>query len=276
MKIDGRKIAEEIRDELRTKIEELSNRGIVPKIAIITLGEESSWETYVRQKIKVAGELGIKAVLINLEDAGEEKLVRTVREIDSNSTYHGIIIQRPIPKSFDREKVVNSISPEKDIDGFRSNSKFEVPVWLAVKRLLAESLLRLDIHKGWREFVFVVIGKGETAGAPVIHSLKQLGIEPQVMDSKTENSDQILKSADIIISCVGKSNIIKVEQIKKGAILIGVGIRGEDGTVKGDYNEEEIKKVAVAYTPTPGGVGPVNLSYLFKNLMEATKNQNAS
>ena len=274
MRIDGGKIAQEIRDELKSEIEELSKKGITPKIAIITLGPENSWETYVRQKIKVARELGIKAVLINLEEADEEKLIRIVKQIDSDSNYHGIIIQRPIPSNFNRERVVNSISLEKDVDGFISDSKFEVPVWRAVKRILHES--RIMNQESWKELKFAVVGKGETAGAPVIHSLKQLGIEPQVMDSKTENSDQILKSADIIISCVGKSNIIKVEQIKKGAILIGVGIRGEDGTVKGDYNEEEIESIAVAYTPTPGGVGPVNLSYLFSNLIEATKNQNAS
>lgn len=272
MKIDGRKIAEEIRDELRTKIEELSNRGIVPKIAIITLGPEVSWETYVRQKIKVARELGIKAVLINLEEADEEKLLQTVREIDKDPNYHGIIVQRPISSHFDRERVVNAISPEKDVDGFRSDSKFEVPVWLAVKRILNES--RIMNQESWDKLNFAVLGKGETAGGPVIRGLRKMGLEPNIIDSQTKDRDEVLKDADVIISCVGKSDIIKADQIKKGVILIGVGIRGEDRAVKGDYNEQEIEKIAGSYTSTPGGVGPVNLSYLFKNLIEAAKIQN--
>ena len=297
MRIDGGKIAEEIKVDLRLKIDDLRLKSIVPKIAIITLGPEISWEAYVRQKIKVAGELGIKAVLINLsakgetspkggEDVDEEKLIQTVREIDSDPNYHGIIVQRPIPANFDRERVVNSISPEKDVDGFRSDSKFEVPVWLAVRKLLEEVLSTHVPHpylslrergnmaeeKQWNKLRFTVIGKGETAGDPVIRGLREMGIELKVIDSKTKNPDEILKNADIIISCVGKQNVIRSDQLKKGVILIGVGTHGEDTGLKGDYSEQEIEKVATAYTPTPGGVGPVNLSYLFKNLVEAAQN----
>lgn len=273
MKIDGRRIAEEIRNELKSYILQLKNQGIVPKIAIITLGPESSWETYVRQKIKVARELGIKTVtvLINLEDSDEEKLIRTIREIDKDPNYHGIIVQRPIPPNFNRERVVNSISPKKDVDGFRPDSKFEVPVWLAVKKILESRIMN---YESWRELNFVVLGKGETAGGPIIRGLKKMGLEPQIIDSRTTNPVTILKNADIIISCVGKIRVVSSKNIKKGVILIGVGIRGEDGTVKGDYNEEEIEKIAGAYTPTPGGVGPVNLSYLFKNLVKAAMIQN--
>lgn len=271
MRIDGRKIAQQIRDELRTKIEELLKRGIIPKIAIITLGPENSWKSYVRQKIKVARELGIKAVLINLEKADEEKLIRTVHKIDKDPNYHGIIVQRPMPSHFNRERVVNSISPEKDVDGFHPDSKFEVPVWLAVRKILES---RIKNHESWRKLNFVVLGKGETAGGPIIRGLEKMGIEPQIIDSRTENRESILKNADVIISCVGKSGVVHAKNIKKGSILIGVGTHGEDLGLRGDYNEQEVEKIAAAYTPTPGGVGPVNLSHLFKNLIEAAKNQN--
>lgn len=273
MEIDGKKIAEEIRNQLKTEILKLSESNIVPKIAIITLGPEASWETYVRQKIKAAGELGIKAVLINLENADEEKLIQTVSELDSDPAYHGIIVQRPISSSFNRDRVVNSISPVKDVDGFRPDSKFEVPVFLAVKRLVGEALLSLDIRRGWREFNFVVLGKGETAGGPVIAGLREMGIEPKIIDTKTNDRDEILRDADIVISCVGKQNLLRAENIKKGAILIGVGTHGEDQGLRGDYKVEDIEKIAAAYTPTPGGVGPVNLSYLFKNLIQAAQLQ---
>lgn len=268
MKIDGRKIAEEIRKDLRLKIEDLRDKGITPKIAIITLGPETSWETYVRQKIRVARELGIKAVLINLEDANEEKLIRTVREIDSDLSYHGLIVQRPIPSNFNRERVVNSISPEKDVDGFRSDSKFEVPVFLAVKKII-ESVVsgQLSVVK----LRFVVIGKGETAGGPIIRGLRKLGVEPQIIDTRKQNSETILKNADVVISCVGKSGVVRAENIKKGSILIGVGTHGEDEGLRGDYKVEDIEKIAAAYTPTPGGVGPINLAYLFSNLIHAAQ-----
>ncbi len=267
MRIDGRKIAQEIRDELKSEIEELSKKGITPKIGIITLGPETSWEIYVRQKIKVAAELGIKAVLINLADASEEQLARTVREIDSDSNYHGIIIQRPIPSNFNREVVVNLISPEKDVDGFRDDSKFEIPVWLAVKRILDE-IIRISNFE-FRISNLVVVGKGETAGGPIIRGLRKMGIDPKIIDTRTNNRDQILRNADILISCVGKQNIVRADQIKKGVILIGVGTHGEDLGLRGDYKVEEIEDIAGAYTPTPGGVGPVNLSYLFQNLIQA-------
>ena len=271
MKIDGREIAEGVRSDLKSRIQDLKTKNITPKIAIITLGDESSWATYVRQKIKVASELGIIAELVNLRDADESELLRTVSQIDNDKTYHGIIVQRPMPSSFSREKVINAISTEKDIDGFRPDSEFEVPVWLAVKKIIESRIMN---HESWSKLGFVVLGKGETAGSPAISGLKKLGIEPQVIDSKTENPDEILKRADVIISCVGRSGIIKPSNIKPGAILIGVGIRGEDGKVRGDYLEEDIENVASAYTPTPGGVGPVNLSYLFANLIDAAEQQN--
>ena len=274
MKISGKEIAEEIRNDLRSKIEDLKSKGIVPKIAIITLGPETSWETYVRQKIKVARELRIKAVLITLENPDENKLLRTVRQIDQDPNYLGIIVQRPMPASIDRAAVVSSISPEKDVDGFRPDSKFEVPVFLAVKKLIEKSLTELGSNKKINELLFAVLGKGETAGGPIARGLRKLGVEPQIIDSRTENPEEILKSADVIISCVGKSGVVRSENIKKGVILIGVGTHGEDLGLRGDYNEQEIEQVAAAFTPTPGGVGPVNLSYLFSNLVKAGFLQN--
>lgn len=277
MKINGREIAEEIRSELKTQILKLKKQGIVPKIAIITLGPESSWETYVRQKIKVARELGIKVILVTFENPEEDKLLQTVREIDRDSNYHGLIVQRPMPSSISREKVINAISPKKDVDGFRPDSKFEVPVWLAVKRLIERSFeirnLKFEIGN-WSRLSFVVLGKGETAGGPIARGLKKLGVEPQIIDSKTENPAENLRNANVIISCVGKSRVVTPENLKKDVVLIGVGTHSEDAGIRGDYDEQEIEKVASAYTSTPGGVGPVNLSYLFKNLVEATSLQN--
>lgn len=249
------------------RIEELTKRGITPKIAIITLGDESSWERYVRQKIKVAGELGIAAVLINLKDADQVKLIETIKKIDDDKSFHGIIVQRPMPPNIEKVAVIESISNKKDVDGFRADSIFKVPVWLAVKRLIEQATA-----EDWKKLKFVVIGKGETAGGPIANGLKSTGIIPSIIDSKTENTGEILKAADVIISCVGKSRVVRKEHIKKGVILIGVGTHDENGKTCGDFEESEIEDIAASYTPTPGGVGPVNLSYLYSNLIQAAKN----
>lgn len=268
MRIDGKQIAEEIRSELKTRVEKLKDKGITPKIAIITLGDESSWASYVKQKIKVADELGIIAVLLTLEDADEEKLLKTIHEVDSDPKYHGIIVQRPMPSNINRQKVIDAISSEKDIDGFGTESPFQVPVWLAVKRIIEQTLgtKMQNIHQN-----FVVLGKGETAGGPIVNGLKQLGFEPMLIDSKTQNPEAILQNADIIISAVGKSSVIKPENVKPDAILIGVGTHGEDGKLRGDYYDHEVEQKVKFYTPTPGGVGPVNLSFLFDNLVTAAE-----
>lgn len=274
MRIDGRKIAEEIKEQIKESVAELTSRGTVPKIAIITIGDEGAWEVYIRQKIKIAKELGIKAILLNLADSDEDRLLKTIKEVDSDPKYHGIIVQRPLTRGINRDAVINAISKQKDIDGFRADSPFSVPLWLASKRLIEEALRGKNIKSGWKMLKIAVIGKGETAGGPVIDGLKKLGNTPDVIDSKTENPDEILKKADVIVSCVGKAGIVNSTNIKKGAILIGAGIRGESGKAYGDYEEKDISDLAGAYTPTPGGVGPVNLAYLYKNLVEAASAQN--
>jgi methylenetetrahydrofolate dehydrogenase (NADP+)/methenyltetrahydrofolate cyclohydrolase len=301
MIIDGEKIAQEVRSKLKKKVADLISHGVTPKIAIVTLGDESSWQVYVKRKIKIADELGIKAVLFDLQDADEEKLLKLIHELEGDPKFHGIIVQRPLPSYIEKQHVIEAISPAKDIDGFHPESKFEVPVWLAVKKILLsvfggqlseESLpvisqsdskpinreqinwnLKTENGKLITDLKFVVLGKGETAGGPIAKGLKKMGIEPVIIDSKTKKITQILNTADVIISATGKSRVVKASKIKRGVVLIGVGTRGEDGILKGDYDEAEIKKIAKAYTPTPHGVGPINLSFLFQNLVQAAQMQ---
>ncbi|HVZ66843.1 MAG TPA: bifunctional 5,10-methylenetetrahydrofolate dehydrogenase/5,10-methenyltetrahydrofolate cyclohydrolase [Patescibacteria group bacterium] len=284
MKINGTEIAEQIRNDIRLKINDLRLKNITPKIAIITLGDESSWEAYVAQKLKVAAELGIEAELINLKDANQENLLTKIAEINDDNSYHGIIVQRPMPANINKEVITNAILPGKDVDGFRSDSPFEVPVWMAVKRILEETRSTnppagRQGHESWKKLNFVVLGKGETAGGPIIRGLRKLEIEPKIIDSKTENRTEILKNADVIITCVGKREVIKPTDIMPGVTLIGVGTHGEDlpagrqveskRVIRGDYLSHEVEEIAGFYTPTPGGVGPINLSYLFSNLIQA-------
>lgn len=271
MKIDGTRIAKKLTDELKTQVVKLNSENIFPKLAIVTLGQEDAWSTYVRQKIKLGGKLGVNTELINLTRTTDYELVNLVELLDKNLAIHGIIVQRPMPEEIDNERIISAISPKKDIDGFRKDSNYEVPVWLAVKRALEEVKGRNDFLEWIKTQDVVVLGKGETAGAPIAEGLKKLGADVKVIDSKTENREFLIKNADIIISAVGK-RIIQSKDLKSGVVLVGIGLfRDENGKLQGDYDEAEIKNVASFYTPTPGGIGPINLAYLFKNLIEASE-----
>ncbi|MEX2007682.1 MAG: bifunctional 5,10-methylenetetrahydrofolate dehydrogenase/5,10-methenyltetrahydrofolate cyclohydrolase [Candidatus Levyibacteriota bacterium] len=269
MKIDGKKLAEKVLSEIRTEL-----RGL-PQItlAIVTLGQEDAWEHYVSQKIKLASELGALTELINIKDPTEEKLIEIIKKLNKDPKITGIIVQRPLTKHIKKDKVIYAVSPGKDIDGFIKNSHFKPPVWLAVKDILSEiaKIEGLNLSKFLKDRTITVIGKGETAGQPVIDGLKKLDAEPNVVDSKTENSGEIIKSSDIIISAVGKSEVFATRNLKNGVTIIGIGLHRQNGKLKPDFDEEKVSKTAKYYSPTPGGVGPLNLAYLFKNLVLAAK-----
>ncbi|MEK7534573.1 MAG: bifunctional 5,10-methylenetetrahydrofolate dehydrogenase/5,10-methenyltetrahydrofolate cyclohydrolase [Patescibacteria group bacterium] len=284
MKIDGRKIAEKILEELKLKIQKLN---AIPHLAIILIGNDPASKTYVKQKILTAEKIGIKTSLFQYPSSVSMKdLFEHLNDLNHLNTVHGIIVQQPLPPHLNLENIMHAIDPRKDVDGFHPNSKFQSPIALAVFKILGviratprmvarqrPRLLRGGFKKWLNSQKIVVIGKGETGGKPIINMLKQMGIEPVVIDSKTKNPEQLTKKADIIISAVGKPNAIKPEMIKKGVILIGVGLhKGNDGKLHGDYEEEKIKNIASFYTPIPGGVGPVNVAMLLENLVTAAEN----
>lgn len=279
MIIDGRKLAQEIVEQIKLDIKPLFVRGITPKIGIITVGVDTVWKAYVGRKRKLAEELEIQTEMANV-DEDEKTLLETIRKFNEDKSIHGFIVQRPFTNLINKDLIINAINPEKDIDGFRKDSPFEVPVWLAVERILKEisCLSRSHLDKGhtlaeWmKNKRVVVIGKGETGGKPSIEGLRKLGVNPHVVDSKTENKSEILRDADIIISATGKNRVVEAKDLKPGVILVGIGIhRDEDGKLRGDYDEKAIENIAGFYTPTPGGVGPLNLAFLFKNLIKAVE-----
>jgi len=274
MEISGRELQKKIILDLEKEVRNLKESGVEPSIAIITLGPEDSWETYVNQKLKLAEKLGINTKFINLRPLDTYDVVKVVEELNNDKSVHGLIVQRPFPTGIDTEKVIQSISKDKDIDGFRSDSEFEVPAWLAVKHILTHiaGLLNFsDLSTLLSNQSILVVGKGGTAGAPVIDGLRKMHFYPEIIDSKTQNSNELFIKADVIISAVGKKNIIPVELLKNKSILIGIGIHAENGKATGDFDEIKAHEKDLYFTPTPGGVGPVNVAYLFKNLLQAAK-----
>lgn len=273
MDLKGTTLAAKIFDEIH---KEIKIHSLNPKLVIITLGDESSWKAYVRQKLIKGKDAGIETIHLDLKDSNQDELIKKVNEFNRDKTVNGLIVQRPLPEGMDREFVANYINPLKDVDGFQKNSPYEVPVWLAVEKFLEEVFSHQDENQDFLNWLktkkITVIGKGASAGELIIKGFKKLGVSVKVIDSKTPSPEVVLKNSDIIVSCVGK-RVISSQNLKKGVVLIGVGIHVEDGKVKGDYDEQEVKQVASYYTPTPGGVGPLNLAFLFKNVVSATNNQ---
>ena len=276
MKIDGKEIANRIFSQLKKRVEKLKEKNITPHLAIILIDKDPASVAYVNQKEIKGKDIGAKISVKQLPpNVSESKLLATIEQLNNDDNIHGIIVQRPLPASINTNTISLAIKPNKDVDGFHPNSKFRPPIALAALRILKEvpSLARSHLAK-LKSKKIVVIGKGETGGKPIIKMLREMNIEPLVIDTKTPNAEAIIKTADVIISAVGKPDVIKPEMLKRGVILIGVGLhKGNDGKLHGDYDEEKIKNIASFYTPTPGGVGPLNVAMLLENLATATENQ---
>lgn len=268
MRIDGKAIAEKILGDLTPEVATLKQNGVIPTLAVIQVGDDPASTAYIRQKQKAADAIGAKLILsYQLSAVSSQQLQTIIEEYNKDPLIHGIIVQRPLPERLRADGIL----PSKDVDGFLPNSPYPVPVAAAVLKIIefAFSASRITHHALTIKHI-VVIGRGETAGIPIAEALTKRGCEVTIIHSQTLNPDEITRNADSIISCVGKPNVVRRNSIKKGAVLVSVGLwRDTTGKLHGDYEEDEIKDVASYYTPTPGGVGPVNVACLMANLLTA-------
>ena len=282
MKIDGKALADKILSDLSLEVVKLKKKGVTPTLAVIQVGDDPGSTAYIRQKQKAAERIGAKLILsrqpspsglgtraisLGARDKSYQQLQERIKQENHDPAIHGFIIQQPLPDALgDVATLLNLINPKKDVDGFLPNSPYPVPVAAAVI-----TIFKVKPFDNWLcQKSIVVIGRGETAGKPIADALIKRGCTVSIIHSQTKNPDAIIKSSDIIISCVGKPNIVRRDNIKEGAILVSVGLwRDSQGKLHGDYEEDEIKDVASFYTPTPGGVGPVNVACLMTNLVQA-------
>jgi len=278
MTVDGKQISQRILDNLKIKVGKLKKRGITPHLHIITLTTDSASQAYVSQKEKKGKEIGAKITVENLSpNTKTDELLAKIEKLNNKSSIHGIIIQRPFSPKIEEKKVAEAINPKKDVDGFHIYSDFSPPVGLSVIKIL-EDVYNLEEENlnfdGWLKSKKIsVIGRGVTAGRPIAKTFERIGISPQVITSTNGNKEEILKNSDVVICAVGKPNVIKKDELKNGVILIGVGMfKDANGRFQSDYDEEEIRNIASFYTPTPGGVGPVNVAMLLSNLVKAAEN----
>lgn len=276
MKIDGKQIAQDILNNLKQRVEKLERENITPCLAIILVGKDPASIAYIKQKELKAKSIGIKTITYNLKsEIKNQELIKLIKKLNKDKSIHGIVTQQPLSKYINTETITQIINPKKDVDGFHSKSHFEMPIALAALKILKEIHdLIPNVEPEFIEWLknkkIVVIGKGETGGKPIIITLKKLDINLLIIDSKTRNPSAITKTAEIIITAVGKPKILTSKMIKKKVILIDVGIsKGKDAKAIGDYAENEIKNIASFYTPTPGGIGPVNVAMLLQNTVIA-------
>lgn len=265
MKIEGKKLAEKILKELKNRVGERRNK---PALAILQIGDLPESNAYIKQKKNAAEKIGIKVIHNQFPaNVPESVIISRVEEYNKNDKITGIILQLPLPPSLNPETIIAHINPAKDVDGFLENSLYTPPVACAVLTVLTE-ICQQSSFEFLKKKKIAIIGRGKTGGQPIMQELKKKAIPFQSIHSQTKNPEKILKQADIIISCVGKPGILRADKIKNKAILISVGIhKNKDGKLQGDYNEEEIKDKAAFYTPTPGGIGPLTVACLLKNVI---------
>lgn len=277
MIINGREIARKILDELIIRVQKLKEKGITPTLAIILAGDNPQSVTYIEQKELKANKIGARVIVKKLkEETPESKLLNLLSKLNNDQSIHGIIVQRPV-KGINSNELDNAVDPKKDVDGFNSNSKFDYPIARALLKIIEQVNRSNNKDNHFVDFLrrsqIVLIGKGQTGGYPIIRTFEKLKVPLSIIDTKTSNPEFFLKNADIVISAVGKPETVKPEDLEKGVILISVGLsKGNDGKMRGDYDEEKIKDIASFYTPTPGGVGPVNVACLLENLVKAAEN----
>ncbi len=279
MKVSGRDLAQKILEDLKTDI---SQNNLKPGLAIILAGSDPSSEIYVNRKIEKASEIGISAELLRFSENEREKVLEKIDELNRDPSVSGIIVQYPVYSGWDFEEISQKVSPEKDVDGFTANSPFFGATALGVWEMLKEfaKIEGLSIEDFLAGKKIVILGKGRAAGGPTIKLLKSKGYNPEIVDSKTQNPDEIIKTGDMVISATGKKHIVNGSNIKEGSDVIGVGVGREDIDEQqktfGDINEKEVSEKAKLYSPTIGGIGPLTVACLLKNVTESAHRTQSS
>ncbi len=273
MIIDGREVASKIKEEIKNEISLLSNKLT---LCVVQVGDDEASNIYIKQKEKLANELGINFIHKKYNDISEELLEEEIIKLNENKYITGIIIQLPIPDKYNTNKLINLIDPNKDVDGLTDYNKVKlynneegiIPCTpLGILELLNH--YNIDV-KGEN---IVIIGRSLLVSKPLFNLLLNKDATVTMCHSKTINLSSITKNADILISATGKPHLVTEDMIKDNAVIIDVGISRIDGKLCGDVDFENVSKKASYITPVPGGVGPMTVIMLMKNILNAYKKQ---
>lgn len=277
-RIDGKQIAGEIRMELTGKVAAFrAANGFAPGLAVIIVGENPASKVYVRNKQRACEEVGIASTVIALpEDTKEEELLSVVAELNADTSVHGILVQLPLPRHLDAEKVLLSMDPRKDVDAFHPYNVGRIMIGdydflPCTPAGVMELLKRSDISPDGKECV--VVGRSNIVGKPQAMLLLHAGGTVTVCHSHTKNLPEVCRRADILVTAIGKPEFFDETYVKPGAVVIDVGMnrRPADGKLCGDVNFAKVEPVASAITPVPGGVGPMTIAMLLCNTLKAAE-----
>ncbi|MCK4648514.1 bifunctional methylenetetrahydrofolate dehydrogenase/methenyltetrahydrofolate cyclohydrolase FolD [bacterium] len=275
--LDGKKIAQEIQEELSLKLEELKGKGVTPGLGVIRVGEDPSSLIYVRNKKRKAEEVGIHFEEHTLqENTSQDELIELIARLNSDSRIGGIVLQLPLPDHLDEKRILEKISPDKDVDGFHPLNMGRLlkgkPSFIpATPRGIVELLDRYKIPlEGKRA---VVIGRSDIVGKPLAFLLLARNATVTICHSKTKDLSLITRKGDILVAALGKPGFIKEDMVKEGSVIIDVGINRVDNKIVGDVDFEKVKEKISYITPVPGGVGPMTIIMLLKNVLDAAESR---
>ena len=276
MIIDGKKEAAALQEEIKKEIVSIKSKtNKVPGLTVILIGEFAPSLIYVRNKEKNSKEVGINSNVIKYsKDVKEEEVLKKIKELNKDKSVSGILVQLPLPDQIDKEKIINSIDPSKDVDGFNPinvgnlASGYDAIVPCTPLGCL---LLLKKIEKNLSGKHAVIIGRSNLNGKPMAQLLLKENCTVTVSHSKTKNLKEECLKADILIAAVGVANLVKKDWVKDGSIIIDVGINKQGDKIVGDVSFEEVKNKVKAITPVPGGVGPMTIACLLKNTLKCFK-----
>lgn len=275
--IDGKALAKKIREELKGRVAQLKQeKGIVPGLATVLVGDDQASQVYVRNKNKACAEAGMISKHHHLAESTSEKdLLDLVATLNADPSIHGILVQLPLPKQIDAEKVLEAIDPAKDVDGFHPMNVGKLLIGKDGPRPCTPfGIMKIieSINCELKGKNAVIVGRSNIVGKPLALMLMEKHATITICHSRTQNIDQVVGRADVVIAAMGKARFVKGEWIKDGAIVIDVGInRGDDGKLVGDVDFEIASRRASFITPVPGGVGPMTIAMLLWNTVEAAK-----
>ena len=284
--LSGKDTAQSIYNNLKPRILSLKEQGVIPGLCVVLVGDNPASKIYVRTKTKKLKSLGLISESVLLpENVDQEKLIKVIDDLNKDTKYHGILVQLPLPRHINSQKVINAISPQKDVDGFHP----ENVGWLSIGKpryipCTPKGIMKLleyyDIDLNGKNIV--VIGRSNIVGRPIsiLTSLNEKGANGTctLCHSRTENLIDYTKTADVVISAIGIPNYLKGEMIKRGSILVDVGINRVDADnergydIVGDADWDSVISKVSAITPVPGGVGPMTIAMLVENTVEAAEN----
>ncbi|WP_171310074.1 bifunctional methylenetetrahydrofolate dehydrogenase/methenyltetrahydrofolate cyclohydrolase [Enterococcus cecorum] len=274
--LNGKELAQKLQQEMTQEVTELKEKGLQPGLAVILVGEDPASQVYVRNKERAANNIGMYSVVYRLpETTSEADLITKIEELNHDDKIHGILVQLPLPKHINEDLVLDTIDPAKDVDGFHpmnlGNLFAGKPTMIPCTPAGIMELIKLSgLDLAGKNAV--IIGRSNIVGKPMAHLLLQANATVTICHSKTRDLPKVAKQADVLVVAIGRANFVTADFVKEGAVVIDVGInRDENNKLTGDVKFDEVAPLTSYITPVPGGVGPMTITMLMRQTIDAAK-----